>query len=137
MTDRLTDEDLAELERLEKAATPGPWFQGKDMPDGGVCARIHYGKDPYTGKSLGRGDACLIEALPGDDGVFEEAADGALVRAARNALPKLLSELREHRHRARVNAELNQQAEEMGLYEKREITRSGEKHPGAVVDPDD
>lgn len=137
MTKPITDEELDQLEALEKAATPGPWFVGKDMPQGGVSAVKHFGKDPYTGKSLGRGEYCLIEALPGDDGFFEQSEDGALVRAARNALPKLIAELREHRRLARLNAELNRQVEELGLYEKREIKRSGEKHPGTVVDPDD
>lgn len=35
MTERLTDEQLAELERLEKEATPGPW---KIERDGEVTA---------------------------------------------------------------------------------------------------
>lgn len=96
MTEIISDDELDELERLERAATLGPWIQGKDMPGGGVSAVIHFGKD-HDGRSLGKGMISLIAAMPGDDGYFENEANGKLVRAMRNALPSLIAEVRRHR----------------------------------------
>ena len=69
--------DLDELDRLEKAATPGPW-------------RI---EGPLFDEWIGRGDGTRIVEGSVDCG----DADLALIVHTRNALPGLIRELREAR----------------------------------------
>lgn len=81
---RLTDEEFSELERLEKAATPGPWEFGTAMccPDAGWISS--------TGGSVcPQSSAKLTHSM--------DAWDAELCTAARNALPSLLAEVRELR----------------------------------------
>jgi hypothetical protein len=63
--------DLEELERLEKAATPGPWHV-----DGGII------------RDKGGRERADVSCNP------RETGDGALIAAARNALPGLIARLR-------------------------------------------
>jgi len=75
MNARLTDEEIAELERLERKATAGPWLD--------------------TGRYVSGGDGGQI--VVNDKHI--DSVDQALIAAARNALPKLLAEVRELRAR--------------------------------------
>lgn len=80
-TPLLTDEDLAKLVKLEKAATLGPWVvsrpeqKGEDWPNGVIVAATARGLGIYAS---------------GDTAVFP-AADRDLIAAVRNALPALLA----------------------------------------------
>ena len=79
MTQPLPEEELARLEALEKAATPGPWH------------RIWYG-------DLGPGGGAYRDTdLPWPkekETIYFDAAEEDLICASRNALPAILSELR-------------------------------------------
>jgi phytoene dehydrogenase-like protein len=71
---------LDELERLEKAATPGPWDHGgSDAVSHWIWERCGITGDPDAP------DTRIASASP---------ADSAFITAIRNALPRLLSELR-------------------------------------------
>lgn len=71
--------NLDELERLERAATPGPWASFADTPE------------PLYGVASIAGDrnTAIIEICcePAHD---ERSADMALIAAARSALPALI-----------------------------------------------
>jgi hypothetical protein len=86
MDDPLSDEEIAELEALTAAATPGPWVANieEEAPIGG---------DSMIG----------LDGLPGDSPpdmyVFHDrriapSADIKFIAAARNYMPQLLNELR-------------------------------------------
>jgi hypothetical protein len=89
MTSRLSDEQIAELERLEREATPGPWKARPERrhptsllsPWGAHMAQFYDGDT--TRERLGK-------RLPMDE-------NAALSAAARNALPSLLAEVRASR----------------------------------------
>ncbi len=71
----VSEEEIAELERLSQEAAPGPW---EEHPNGGRIA-----------DARGIPAACA-------DGYSREERDRnrALIAAARNALPRLLAEVR-------------------------------------------
>jgi hypothetical protein len=84
----LSDEELAELEALTAAATPGPWVAALEDEHG-----------------IG-GSSMIQLGLPGDfppdmyvlhDGETAPSADIKFIAAARNYLPRLLVELRQRR----------------------------------------
>jgi hypothetical protein len=84
----LSDQELAELEALTEAATPGPWVANVEE-DGGLA-----------------GESMIQLGLPGDFSadmyVFHDrktapSADLKFIAAARNYLPRLLAELRQRR----------------------------------------
>jgi hypothetical protein len=87
MTDEpVTDDELAELERLTAAATPGPW-----------TANIEE-EAPIGGHSM-----ISLDGLPGDcppdmyvlhDRQIAPSADIKFIAAARNYMPRLIAELR-------------------------------------------
>ena len=77
MSDRLTDAELDRLEGLHAAATPGPW-ESDVWGDVTVCPP---------------GEHIVIAEAPGNQ------VHAGLIVAARNALPALLAEVREHRAR--------------------------------------
>lgn len=83
---RLLDEEIDELARLEREATPGPWLTDpvEDYDDS-----IHevYGPS-YT--VHGRRSATVISQCA-------PPKDAALIAAARNALSRLIAEVRERR----------------------------------------
>jgi hypothetical protein len=81
---RLTDDELTELELMEKTATPGPW---------------EYSDDGFT-DDVRAGYECLA-SLRGHHNGDNTAENAKLVAAVRNALPSLLAELRELRAAAR------------------------------------
>ena len=77
-------EPLSELAVLEAAATPEPWVVLNETEDGAFLAVCHIEPDdPWD-------VCCTIEHPP----------DAALIVAMRNALPSLISQLREQRERA-------------------------------------
>jgi hypothetical protein len=77
---RLTDDELTELERLGRGATPGPW----EYSDNGFTDDIRAGHECL---------ASLRDHQNGDN----TAENAKLVAAVRNALPSLLAEVRELR----------------------------------------
>jgi hypothetical protein len=79
---RLTDEELAELERMEKAATPGFWNR-RDIGDSIIECE----------------DDTLLCTFPSEQG--NEDSNAKFVALSRNALPSLLAEVRELRAAAR------------------------------------
>lgn len=90
--------DLDELERLERAATPGPWSYRMN-PHGG--ARVQTG-------SVGIADVLSRGGVPHP--VQEHCEVNArLIATARNALPDLLAELRTLRARVAELEEENEQ----------------------------
>ena len=95
MTPPITEEQLAELERLEREALPGPWmvYTSRDVDvrrelaelvDGtlGATADLHYVTGPLD----------LAPAVTGCGELSEHHA--AFIVAARNALPQLIAEVR-------------------------------------------
>jgi hypothetical protein len=70
--------DVAELERLEKEATPGPWKRDKDL-DVVTVARDERGKH---------------RLVAGSYSCFPDDADSAFIAASRNALPELIAALK-------------------------------------------
>ena len=84
--------DIAELERLEKAATPGPWkwsyqFLSLDAGKEKIIWPSNAQFDPENAReSLG---ACGKQAEP------DAEANAALIAALRNAAPALIAALRE------------------------------------------
>lgn len=81
--DRITPEQIAELRRLEAAATPGPWDEqclgdairhlNRNVDHESYCFRSHGNDEPH-GEMPGRGDGKFLAAL-------------------RNAAPSLLAEI--------------------------------------------
>lgn len=84
--------DLDELERLEKAATPGPWHaQGIRMLDFGP------GVDFEPTSDLAEAVHADIRSSESHCSVAEHVEDipsAVLIAAARNAMPALIRELR-------------------------------------------
>jgi hypothetical protein len=94
--------DLDELERLEKAATPGPWSDiGSSVGSYDPASVLKFvtrmvNHDPESGviteddvRSWYKGAALVGESM--------ETRDAALIAAARNALPDIIAELRARR----------------------------------------
>jgi hypothetical protein len=79
----ITDAGLAELLRLEKAATPGPWVTDDTMP-GNVYS------DDATGSIVATFKGFTYAPRPSQ----EWEANARLTAAARNALPSLVHRLR-------------------------------------------
>lgn len=77
---RLTDEELEELERMEREATPGPWG---------------YAGDGFTDDVFA--DAECVASLRVHQNGDRTAANARFFAASRNALPSLLAEVRELR----------------------------------------
>lgn len=105
--DRLTDEALSELERLEREATPGPWESYRADGEGHVLVMAEAitspGKFPshmkwscdFEGWDPGWDDE---EPTPAQrEQAAEAQANANLLPAMRNALPSLLSEVRSSR----------------------------------------
>ncbi len=98
----LTGEELDEIARLEKEATPGPWHGGHN-PDGydpidyfraaydyGPPGRVHLTCIPAPGKDVN--DEALFTAITGNGPTSE--ANAALIASLRNAAPALLESAR-------------------------------------------
>ena len=82
-----SDFDIDELERLLAAATPGEWAVCVDATGGTFVAGM-----TDTAETV-----CEFGAAPDDDGQEQLDADAALIAAARNSLPAILTEIRELR----------------------------------------
>lgn len=130
--------DLDELERLEKAATPGPWLEH----DGDVCVAS---KPSVTSYPCG----ASVTTYPGPEPVLSGTPvgydnsslscrdeDRRLVIACRNALPALIAELRaareriaalEHRERAAYREGFDahvRQCDAFGLFKQVDLALS-------------
>lgn len=82
--------DLEKLERLAKAATPGPWaVDDESTQDFG---RLYVAKG-RTGKLLGRIAEVFENCLVRDKA--ERESNAQFIAAARNALPALIARIRE------------------------------------------
>jgi hypothetical protein len=99
MSEHLTDAEAAELERLEKAATPGPWtfYKPSEFPRDwrvsrdGPAGELGHGSRDY----IGRFTASHDRHWSGNGGRALEGpllCDIEAMVAARNAPPKLLAE---------------------------------------------
>jgi hypothetical protein len=97
MTDRLTDAELSELERLDREATPGPW----EVCLGSGTLRCTAVKSAVTDQLVAdvQPDYFLehgTQSLP-----IERRADHQpdmdFIAASRSAIPRLLAEVRELR----------------------------------------
>lgn len=97
MTKPLTDAELDELEKLDKAATPGPWLEY----EGDICIQ----PPPYNTPLGDKGAFLTTRPYPepvlsgtpiGHDNSTLSCSDEdrALVIVSRNALPALIDEIR-------------------------------------------
>ena len=75
----MTDDELKELRRLADAATPGPWYAGHSYEQG----------DPGT--YVGQENDWRIIVCDDQEPRVEDAA---FIAAAREAIPKLLDEIK-------------------------------------------
>jgi len=123
----LTDAELAELERLEKeAAWPAPWrahtFEiecpcpnGEDCGDMHSCEEVEapeaYPASPEAPADLGDGQCVVQIDVPGLESLA--GPNAAFIAASRNALPRLLSEVRARR----ADADADKAAALRGLVE--------------------
>lgn len=116
-TPPLTPDQIAELERLEKAATKGPWYQTGSpwFQDGsGVLAGS---PDPHVAPLIvdcesWAGEREEQQRDHPDAELADPDDDAALIAAMRNALPALLAEVRRAREaRAEVREALRPFAE--------------------------
>ena len=91
----MTETELAELDRLEKAATPGPWYYDDGVTDGDR-ATGERGKIPW----ITTGAPMILICYPNEGNesylptIAQIDANSDLITAARNALPKLIKEIR-------------------------------------------
>jgi hypothetical protein len=88
MTDELR---LDELERLEQAATPGPWETSEC--DCARACKVNVSDADGYGIALGWPYANIRTVLKNDQ--CANQSDAALIVAARNALPELIRRIRE------------------------------------------
>ena len=93
--------DLEELERLEREATPGKWQDGTAT----CCPDMGWVDGPR-----GKGRVCPTHE-GGKRTHTLDAADAALIAAARNALPALLARVRELEAERDRYAKLHSEAE--------------------------
>jgi hypothetical protein len=89
MSERLTDEQIAELKRLDREATAPPWRWVQKDGDYHVLTNSADDSQPYP--QIHSDGSAGGEYSPDID---VRSADGQIIPAARNALPGLLSELR-------------------------------------------
>lgn len=94
----MTDERLAELERLANAATPGPWFP-------------RWGGEPGYVYSQSAERVIAMLADEQNDGL--PRPNSQLIAAARTAVPELIAEVR--RLRAAIESEAARRAYAAGL----------------------
>jgi hypothetical protein len=111
MTSRLTEAELSELERLEReAAWPAPWVahtfevdcpcpNGEHCGDSHTCEEVEapeaYPASAQDPAPTGEGQCVVQISVPGLESLAGPNAQ--FIAAARNALPKLLRELRARR----------------------------------------
>lgn len=80
--------DLDELERLEKAATAGPWYATRETDDSDSIERWYVANHPQCGDDPQRGYAL---ARVGPVANPDSAPDAAFIAELRNALPDLVA----------------------------------------------
>lgn len=81
----ITDEQLQEWERIEKAATPGPWVYDETEDDNGL--------DPVAMLADGH-SPCGVYAVNFRAPLDDQPFNGKFIAAARTALPDLIAEVR-------------------------------------------
>lgn len=81
---------LAELERLEKAASPGPWVQC--CPNGKGCGGFYVWRDPECLRMLFTGARGGLDKDPPVDGI--DRMDAALIALLRTHAAALIAEAR-------------------------------------------
>lgn len=89
----MTDEELAELERLCAAATPGPWYWNAEDEEmhTTVAVREEWPPGEWYDRTI------VLDGVwwnTGDAGVRASESDIAFIAAARTALPRLIAEVR-------------------------------------------
>jgi hypothetical protein len=89
----MDDRQLAELERLERAATPGPWVSWVEGRDGG-------GGDSFIQAGGGEGPDIYV-SWSMTASIRAAAADQDFIAAVRTAFPGLLAEVRRLRDATR------------------------------------
>lgn len=93
----LTEEQIARLEALEQAATPGPWEHRKHPGDYGIIRVMGDRQCPVPDHddcavlSMIQPDLAIVGLAHAPDTV---AADATLIAEMRNALPALIAALR-------------------------------------------
>ena len=98
----MTDERLAELERLCAAATPGPWAWGPHNSDEEYPPNLQgYPTEPDIRDGGGKDvpvfawpEVMYAGEYEGEYFIDVELPDAAFIAAARAALPELLAEVR-------------------------------------------
>ena len=98
--ERITNAELDELERLEQAATPEPWYETL-TGEGKVCVS-HVDYSAYNGYPV----CVMTNSFPQKD-----YPNAAFISASRNAMPRLIAEVR--RLRAERDVLANHTAEEV------------------------
>lgn len=88
MSEIMTAAEIEELRALEAAATPGPWESVRSDPAEGVNCWWLSARVASSSLYLG----CIY----GGYGRNDNAANAALIAAARNALPKLLATIEDY-----------------------------------------
>ena len=84
----MDDDELRELERLEHAATPGPWLSWVEGRDGG-------GGDSFIQASHDDDQTDIYVDIRVAEAFHPaSAADQDFIAAARNAVPRLVAEIR-------------------------------------------
>jgi hypothetical protein len=92
----LTDAEIAEMERLEKASTIGPWINGERITPEDNCMALQAEEHADIYRETKHGNCNVACAT-------FEPVDADLVVALRNAAPQLLASAREaNRLRAQV-----------------------------------
>ncbi len=107
MTEPLTAETIAELERLDSAATHGPWKWDKSASDGG--APVLTASGCWRGPTRAR----VVAKAYFHDGSEDPEVHGnaALIVTLRNAVPALLAAARRVAELERELAQMRKRAE--------------------------
>lgn len=127
MSERLTEDDLVQLDALSKMATPGPWYVGNtgtedpgwvelsppesDESERGIC-------QVFTGTAA---SGLVADAGWDSNGRLaynsQQQTNAAFIAAARMHVPRLLAEVRALRAEfAKVQQVVNEQADDPGLW---------------------
>jgi hypothetical protein len=119
----VSDDRLAELDRLAAAATPGPWFTGYPQTVAGTFVKwsglaTEVNRDPgYSSGQPIDPEGQVAGMWDYEEGGVRLAADAAFIAAARTAVPELVAEVRRLRAeavelRARLDARDDYEAEQ-------------------------
>lgn len=96
MNQRLSESELAELERMERAATASPWKVEPVQDASGLSYPTNYETWVFVEPAV-----CGLWASCG-----KRLDDADMIAALRNAAPRLLAEVRERREAAKASEDL-------------------------------